>query len=192
MFSAQLTMLWYRSKNWLEGLNLNIYFNTRECFRLAEFWPALYNDLNASFAFLSLMTAFRSHMHTLRTLCHPRALTPLASLFPISDWVVLIAENKDWHEPQIDRLWFHVKCCPCSPSGIINMLPLHWPATKEAYTVASCVPNEFVLPFMLSTLETGSPFLTSNCIRVCYIQKSLSLLALVTQIHAFHFVGLWC
>jgi hypothetical protein len=42
VFSAQLTTLWYRSTNRLAGLNLNIPVNTKECFRLTDFWDTLY------------------------------------------------------------------------------------------------------------------------------------------------------
>jgi hypothetical protein len=41
MFNAQLTRMWYRSANWLEGINLNITVNTREYFRLTYFWASL-------------------------------------------------------------------------------------------------------------------------------------------------------
>jgi hypothetical protein len=41
MFNAQLTMLWYRSTNWLAGLYANIPVNTGEYFRLNDFWAAL-------------------------------------------------------------------------------------------------------------------------------------------------------
>jgi hypothetical protein len=36
MFSAQFTTLCYHSTNWLAGLNLNIAFNVRECFRFTN------------------------------------------------------------------------------------------------------------------------------------------------------------
>jgi hypothetical protein len=42
MFSAQLRTLWNRSTNWSSGLNLNISINTREYFRLTNFWATLY------------------------------------------------------------------------------------------------------------------------------------------------------
>jgi hypothetical protein len=38
MLSAQLTMLWYRSTNWLAGFNLKIPFHTRERSKLVDFW----------------------------------------------------------------------------------------------------------------------------------------------------------
>jgi hypothetical protein len=37
VFSAQLTVLWYRPTNWLAGVSLNIPVNTREYFRLTYF-----------------------------------------------------------------------------------------------------------------------------------------------------------
>jgi hypothetical protein len=42
MFSAQLTILWYRSTNWQAGSNLSIPVNMRECFRLIDLWVTLY------------------------------------------------------------------------------------------------------------------------------------------------------
>jgi hypothetical protein len=42
MFNTQFTTLWYRSANWLAGLNLNIPANKREGFRLTDFWATLY------------------------------------------------------------------------------------------------------------------------------------------------------
>jgi hypothetical protein len=42
MFNAQLITPWYRSTNWLIGLNLNISIDTRECFRLIDYWATLY------------------------------------------------------------------------------------------------------------------------------------------------------
>jgi hypothetical protein len=40
MFIAQLTTLWYRSANWLAGLRILV--DTREYFRLTDFWVILY------------------------------------------------------------------------------------------------------------------------------------------------------
>jgi hypothetical protein len=39
---TMLTMPWYYSTNWVSCLCLNIPVNTRECFRLTEFWATLY------------------------------------------------------------------------------------------------------------------------------------------------------
>jgi hypothetical protein len=41
-FTAQLKTLRYRPTNLLAGLNLNIPVNTREYFRLTDFWVTLY------------------------------------------------------------------------------------------------------------------------------------------------------
>lgn len=43
MFNAQLTMMLYRSMNWLVGMNLNFPINTTECFMLTDFWTTLMN-----------------------------------------------------------------------------------------------------------------------------------------------------
>jgi hypothetical protein len=36
--NAHLTTLWHRPTTWLAGLNVNILVNTKECFRLTDFW----------------------------------------------------------------------------------------------------------------------------------------------------------
>jgi hypothetical protein len=43
VFSSQLTTLWCLSTNWLAGLYGNFAANTREYFRLTDFWATLYS-----------------------------------------------------------------------------------------------------------------------------------------------------
>jgi hypothetical protein len=40
-FNVQLRTLWYRSQNWLAGLDLNILVNMTDYFRLADFRATL-------------------------------------------------------------------------------------------------------------------------------------------------------
>jgi hypothetical protein len=57
--NSQLTTLWYRSTNRLAGLNLNILVNTRECFKLTDFWAALYNEEAHAPLWLVVRCAYR-------------------------------------------------------------------------------------------------------------------------------------
>jgi hypothetical protein len=41
MFNEQLTALWYRTINWLAGLNWNIPIASWGCIRLTDFWASL-------------------------------------------------------------------------------------------------------------------------------------------------------
>jgi hypothetical protein len=65
VFNAQITTLRYCSVSCLAGLNLNIFVNTREYFRLTYFWAPLYNQRNllllievVKYNILSLMKLF--------------------------------------------------------------------------------------------------------------------------------------
>jgi hypothetical protein len=68
----------------------------------------------------------------------------------------------------------HVECCTCSPSGIVNMLLWHWTAIEVAYTIASCVPNKFVLPIILCKLAVVTPLLDRNFIRARVRQTEIT------------------
>jgi hypothetical protein len=97
LFDAQRTSLWHRSANGLTGLHLNIPFNTREYFGPLSAMNSIVLSFSKLYRSLSKSDAY--FMDPLPS----KGTYVISKFFLISDFVVLIAQNKDWHEPHTDN-----------------------------------------------------------------------------------------
>jgi hypothetical protein len=118
VLNAQLKKAWYPSTNWLASLNWNIPVDARR-FKRTIFWTTMYNEIGV-LSFINLMTVWRSQISNLFSLYHPRGLTSVhVNLFPISDYVLLIDESRDWN------------ACLMLSCGMADLLSRQWAPITE-------------------------------------------------------------